>query len=307
LLVFIFTKLSNKNLIVIVGPTAIGKTSLAIGLANKLACEIISADSRQFYREIAIGTAKPSENELNAAPHHFIDNLSIHDEYSAGQFEIDALKCLETLFLKSNYAIVVGGSGMYINAICKGIDLIPSSKEIRGTLNLEYKTNGIKPLQDELKLLDPEHFNYMDIQNPQRLIRALEVCRISGKSYSSFRNNKDKERSFNIIKIGLFNERDILQERINLRVDQMIRDGLLNEIKENRNNSKLNALNTVGYKELFNYLNKQTTLNDAIEEIKRNTRKFAKRQMTWFKKDKEINWFKEPTLEEVHGFIKEKC
>ena len=299
--------MSNKNLIVIVGPTAIGKTSLAIGLANKLACEIISADSRQFYREIAIGTAKPSENELNAAPHHFIDNLSIHDEYSAGQFEIDALKCLETLFLKSNYAIVVGGSGMYINAICKGIDLIPSSKEIRGALNLEYKTNGIKPLQDELKLLDPEHFNNMDTQNPQRLIRALEVCRISGKSYSSFRNNKDKERSFNIIKIGLFNERDILQERINLRVDQMIRDGLLNEIKENRNNSKLNALNTVGYKELFNYLNKQTSLNDAIEEIKRNTRKFAKRQMTWFKKDKEINWFKEPTLEEVHGFIKEKC
>ena len=307
MLVFIFTKLSNKNLIVIVGPTAIGKTSLAIGLANKLACEIISADSRQFYREIAIGTAKPSENELNAAPHHFIDNLSIHDEYSAGQFEIDALECLETLFLKSNYAIVVGGSGMYINAICKGIDLIPSSKEIRGALNLEYKTNGIKPLQDELKLLDPEHFNNMDTQNPQRLIRALEVCRVSGKSYSSFRNNKDKERSFNIIKIGLFNEREILQERINLRVDQMIRDGLLNEIKENRNNSKLNALNTVGYKELFNYLNKQTSLNDAIEEIKRNTRKFAKRQMTWFKKDKEINWFKKPTLEEVHGFIKEKC
>lgn len=307
MLVFIFTKLSNKNLIVIVGPTAIGKTSLAIGLANKLACEIISADSRQFYREIAIGTAKPSENELNAAPHHFIDNLSIHDQYSAGQFEIDALKCLETLFLKSNYAIVVGGSGMYINAICKGIDLIPSSKEIRSALNLEYKTNGIKPLQDELKLLDPEHFNNMDAQNPQRLIRALEVCRISGKSYSSFRNNKDKKRSFNIIKIGLFNDRDILQERINLRVDQMIRDGLLNEIKENRNNSKLNALNTVGYKELFNYLNKQTSLNDAIEEIKRNTRKFAKRQMTWFKKDKEINWFKEPTLEEVHGFIKEKC
>ena len=176
MLVFIFTKLSNKNLIVIVGPTAIGKTSLAIGLANKLACEIISADSRQFYREIAIGTAKPSENELNAAPHHFIDNLSIHDEYSAGQFEIDALKCLETLFLKSNYAIVVGGSGMYINAICKGIDLIPSSKEIRGALNLEYKTNGIKPLQDELKLLDPEHFNNMDTQNPQ--IPALEVIKI---------------------------------------------------------------------------------------------------------------------------------
>ncbi|MFL2570818.1 MAG: tRNA (adenosine(37)-N6)-dimethylallyltransferase MiaA [Parvicellaceae bacterium] len=299
--------MSNKNLIVIVGPTAIGKTSLAIGLANKLACEIISADSRQFYREIAIGTAKPSENELNAAPHHFIDNLSIHDEYSAGQFEIDALKCLETLFLKSNYAIVVGGSGMYINAICKGIDLIPSSKEIRGALNLEYKTNGIKPLQDELKLLDPEHFNNMDTQNPQRLIRALEVCRFSGKSYSSFRNNKDKKRSFNIIKIGLFNEREILHERINLRVDQMIHDGLLNEIKENRNNSKLNALNTVGYKELFNYLNKQTSLNDAIEEIKRNTRKFAKRQMTWFKKDKEINWFKEPKLEEVHGFIKENC
>ena len=297
--------MNNKNLIVIVGPTAIGKTSLAIGLAKKLECEIISADSRQFYREIAIGTAKPSKKELNAAPHHFIDNLSIHDEYSAGQFEIDALKCLEALFLKSNYAIVVGGSGMYINAICKGIDLIPSNKIVRDTLNLEFKTNGIQPLQDELKKLDPEHFNKMDTQNPQRLIRALEVCRISGKSYSSFRNNKDKKRPFNIIKIGLFNEKDILQERINLRVDQMIRDGLLNEIKLHLKNSNLNALNTVGYKELFKYLNKQISLNDAIEEIKRNTRKFAKRQMTWFKKDKEINWFKEPTLKEIDDYIKE--
>jgi tRNA dimethylallyltransferase len=296
--------LNNKNLIVIVGPTAIGKTSLSIDLANKFKCEIISADSRQFYKEISIGTAKPTDIELSQVPHHFINNLSIHDEYSAGKFELDALKCLELLFKQSDYAILVGGSGMYIDAVCKGIDEIPSNKEIRESLNLEFAEYGIKPLQNELKEKDPTHFAKMDIKNPQRLIRALEVCRITGETYSSFRNNKPKNRAFNIIKIGLFADKDVLHQRINLRVDQMMNSGWLNEIKDYSAYSSLNSLNTVGYKELFQYKNQDISLENTIEEIKKNTRKFAKRQMTWFKKDKEIKWFNYLQIGEVYNLIK---
>ena len=298
--------MDNKNLIVIVGPTAIGKTNLSIELAKQLKCEIISADSRQFYKEISIGTAKPTENELSQVPHHFINNLSIHDQYSAGKFELEALKCLEILFKKSDYAILVGGSGMYIDAVCKGIDLIPSNKKIRESLNLEFAEYGIKPLQNELKENDPTHFAKMDIKNPQRLIRALEVCRITGKTYSSFRNNKPKKRAFNIIKIGLFADKEVLHQRINLRVDQMINRGWLNEINDCSAYSSLNSLNTVGYKELFKYLNKEITLDVAIAEIKKNTRKFAKRQLTWFKKDEEINWFNYLELDKVLQLVKNK-
>lgn len=296
--------MSNKNLIVIVGPTAIGKTSLSIELAKELKCEIISADSRQFYREISIGTAKPTKNELIQVNHHFINNLSIHDEYSAGKFELDALKCLEFLFKKSDYAILVGGSGMYIDAVCKGIDLIPSDNKIREILNLEFTEGGIIPLQNELKEKDPVHFNEMDIKNPQRLIRALEVCRSTGKTYSSFRKNKAKKRDFNINKIGLYADKEIIHNRINQRVDQMILDGWLNEINENIKNSNLNALNTVGYKELFRFKNNEISLVNAIKEIKKNTRKFAKRQITWFKKDEEIKWFNISETEKVLKSIK---
>ncbi len=296
--------MSNKNLIVIVGPTAIGKTSLSIELAKELKCEIISADSRQFYKEISIGTAKPTDDELTQVKHHFINNLSIHDEYSAGKFELDALNCLEFLFKKSDYAILIGGSGMYIDAVCKGIDLIPSDNKIRELLNIEFSEGGIIPLQNELKEKDPVHFNEMDIKNPQRLIRALEVCRTTGKTYSSFRKNKAKKRDFNIIKIGLFADKEIIHNRINQRVDLMMQDGWLNEINENIKHSNLNALNTVGYKELFRFKNNEISLVNAIEEIKKNTRKFAKRQMTWFKKDEKIKWFNISETEKVLKSIK---
>lgn len=296
--------MNNKNLIVIVGPTAIGKTNLSIELAKELKCEIISADSRQFYREISIGTAKPSDKELSQVPHHFINNLSIHDEYSAGKFEIDALKCLGILFKKSDYAILVGGSGMYIDAVCKGIDDIPSEKMVREKLNTEYAENGIEQLQSELKMKDPLHYSKMDIKNPQRLIRALEVCRITGETYSSFRNSQPKKRNFNILKIGLFADKEVLHQRINLRVDQMMNSGWLNEINDYSAYSSLNSLNTVGYKELFQYKNQEISLENAIEEIKKNTRKFAKRQMTWFKKDKEIKWFNYLQFDEVGQLIK---
>ena len=296
--------MNNKNLIVIVGPTAIGKTNLSIELAKELKCEIISADSRQFYREISIGTAKPSDKELSQVPHHFINNLSIHDEYSAGKFEIDALKCLGILFKKSDYAILVGGSGMYIDAVCKGIDDIPTEKMVREKLNTEYAENGIEQLQSELKMKDPLHYSKMDIKNPQRLIRALEVCRITGKTYSSFRNSQPKKRNFNILKIGLFADKEVLHQRINLRVDQMMNSGWLNEINDYSAYSSLNSLNTVGYKELFQYKNQEISLENAIEEIKKNTRKFAKRQMTWFKKDKEIKWFNYLQFDEVGQLIK---
>ena len=296
--------MNNKNLIVIVGPTAIGKTNLSIELAKELKCEIISADSRQFYREISIGTAKPSDKELSQVPHHFINNLSIHDEYSAGKFEIDALKCLGILFKKSDYAILVGGSGMYIDAVCKGIDDIPSEKMVREKLNTEYAENGIEQLQSELKMKDPLHYSKMDIKNPQRLIRALEVCRITGETYSSFRNSQPKKRNFNILKIGLFADKEVLHQRINLRVDQMMNSGWLNEINDYSAYSSLNSLNTVGYKELFQYKNQEISLENAIEKIKKNTRKFAKRQMTWFKKDKEIKWFNYLQFDEVGQLIK---
>ena len=296
--------MSNKNLIVIVGPTAIGKTSLSIELAKELKCEIISADSRQFYREISIGTAKPTDDELSQVNHHLINNISIHDEYSAGKFELDVLNCLEFLFKKSDYAILVGGSGMYIDAVCKGIDLIPSDNKIRELLNIEFSENGILPLQEELKEKDPIHFSEMDIKNPQRLIRALEVCRKTGKTYSSFRKNKAKKRDFNIIKIGLFADKEIIHNRINKRVDLMMQYGWLNEVNENLNHFHLNALNTVGYKELFKFMNQEITLEIAVEEIKKNTRKFAKRQMTWFKKDEEIKWFNISETEKVLKSIK---
>ena len=264
---------------------------MSIKLAQNLICDIISADSRQFFKEMSIGTAKPSEKELDSANHHFIDCKSIEEKYSAGQFEKDALTLLDILFSKNKYAIMVGGSGMYIDAVCNGIDEIPSDEKIRAQIISEYTKNGIIPLQEELKNKDIEHYSNMDINNPQRLMRAIEVCRMSGKTYSFFRKQSSKQRPFNIIKIGLTADRELIYSRINKRVDSMIEQGLIEEAQELYPNRNLNALNTVGYKELFKYFDGELSKDEAIEEIKKNTRRFAKRQQTWFNKDKEIEWF----------------
>jgi tRNA dimethylallyltransferase len=281
----------NKILISIVGPTAIGKTSLAIELAKHYKTEIISADSRQFYKEMNIGTAVPSKVELSTAKHHFIQHKSIHDPYSVGDFERDATKLLTELFKKYDVVVIVGGSGLYVDAVTKGLDNFPSvAPEIRENLNKELQTKGVTALQEQLKSLDFEYYNKVDIQNPHRLIRALEICISTGKPYSSFLNNKKNNRPFKILSIGINADRKIIYDRINQRVDLMIENGLINEVKKLIDYKHLNALQTVGYKELFNYFDGIWDLDFAIAEIKKNTRRFAKRQLTWFKKTEDIIW-----------------
>lgn len=294
----------NKHLIVIVGPTAIGKTSLSIKLAKHYNCPILSADSRQFFKEIAIGTAKPTKEEMDDVKHYFIDSLSIHDEYNVGKFEKDAIATLKEVFQSNDVAIMVGGSGLYVDAVCKGIDDIPKDEKIRKELIKELEEKGIEALQEELKEKDPEHYKKMNIHNPQRLIRALEVCRVSGKPYSSFRQNKAKERDFIIHKIGLNTDRYIVYSNINKRVDIMMGQGLLEEVRSVYPYKDLNSLNTVGYKELFNYLDRKTSLSEAVELIKKNTRNFAKRQLTWFRKDESTKWFNpESSIVEVTNYL----
>ena len=295
-----------KNLIVIVGPTGIGKTSLSIEIAKHFNCDIISADSRQFFKEMAIGTAKPTTAELAEAPHHFISNKSIDQKYSAGTFEIDAIAKLKELHKTNDVAILVGGSGLYVNAVCDGIDDIPFDLEIREQLNKELEEFGAKPLREELKQKDPEHYARMNTKNPQRLVRAIEVCRITGKTYSSFRKNTVKKRDFNIIKIGLNADREVVYNRINKRVDLMMEAGLLDEVKSLEKNKDLNALNTVGYKELFAYLDNEKTLEEAVNLIKQHTRNFAKRQLTWFKKDQITNWFEPNKLNDILNYLDTK-
>ncbi len=290
----------KKHLIVIVGPTAIGKTALSIELAKHFECEILSADSRQFFKELSIGTAKPDENEMNGIPHHFIGHISIEDEYNVGKFENDAIEKLEVLFSRNDIAILVGGSGLYVDAVCKGIDDIPKDDNIRVQLNQELEQKGIEVLQEELRQLDPEHYQSMNIQNPQRLIRALEVCRATGKTYTSFRKNTIKKRPFQIHKIGLTTERPKMYENINKRVEIMMEKGLLEEVKSVQEFQHLNSLNTVGYKELFSYLNGEISLAEAVDLIQKNTRNFAKRQITWFKRDKNTQWFE---ISEKHNII----
>ncbi|MBT4776208.1 MAG: tRNA (adenosine(37)-N6)-dimethylallyltransferase MiaA [Crocinitomicaceae bacterium] len=292
-----------NHLISIVGPTAIGKTEFAVKIAKQFNCEIISADSRQFYKEMSIGTAKPTEIEMKGIPHHLIDFLSVDEPYSVGKFEQDVLSLLEQLYSTNNVAIMTGGSGLYINAVHNGIDDIPSNELVRQEVISEYKKKGIKILQDELKNRDPAHYKLMDIDNPQRLIRAVEVCRLTGKPYSSFRTKPKLIRPFNIIKIGLFEEREIIYARINQRVDQMIEYGLVDEVKNLQTKMKLNALQTVGYRELFEFFEGKCSLEKAIDKIKINTRRFAKRQMTWFKKDTDIQWFNTSNQTDVVKFI----
>ena len=282
----------KKYVIAVVGTTAIGKTALAIKLAKMYNAEIISADSRQFFKELSIGTAVPSKEELAAVPHHFIQNLSIFDSYSVGHFERDALQKIEELHKKNNVVILVGGSGLYLKAVLKGLDYFPDvDKQIRSDLIEELNTKGIYSLQKKLKQLDEVSFNTIAIDNPQRIIRALEICIGSGKKYSSFLNKDKGKRKFTAINIGLTAERQTIYDRINKRVDLMVATGLIDEAKSVYPYKHLNALQTVGYRELFSFFDGEIDKEFAISEIKKNTRRFAKRQITWFKKQEDIKWF----------------
>ncbi|MGB3773965.1 MAG: tRNA (adenosine(37)-N6)-dimethylallyltransferase MiaA [Leeuwenhoekiella sp.] len=282
----------NNFLIVVVGPTAIGKTSLAIALAKHYGTEIISADSRQFYKEMKIGTAVPSEEELNQAKHNFIQHISVNESYSVGHFEEDALNCLDKIFQNNSTAIMVGGSGLYVKAVLEGLDHLPKVDDTT-RLELQQKMNeeGLDALTAMLKIRDPKQYDKIDLSNPQRVIRALEVCVYTGKPYSEFLNKDKPKRNFNYVKVGLTADRDIIYDRINKRVELMFEKGLKNEVKNLVDKRHLNALNTVGYKELFTHFEGKLTEKEAISEIQKNTRRFAKRQLTWYRKDESIHWF----------------
>jgi tRNA dimethylallyltransferase len=282
----------TKTLIAIVGPTAVGKTAVSILLAEKLHTEIVSADSRQFYREMEIGTAKPSAEELKKATHHFINTLYIDDDYSVGNYEIDALQCLEELFKTHDKVLLTGGSGLFVKAVCEGLDKLPSGdKGIREHYENLYKEKGLEPLQIELLDKDRNYFDAVDKQNPRRLIRALEVINLTGKPYSEFRKRKPAERNFEVVKIGLNVDKELLRKRIDQRVDEMLGTGWLEECKRLYPYRHLNSLKTVGYTELFDFIEGKTDWETTVTNIKTNTWHYAKRQLTWFKKDKEIQWF----------------
>ncbi len=303
-----------KHLITIVGPTAIGKTALSIQLAQHFGCEIVSCDSRQFYQEMSIGTAVPTADELAAAPHHFIHNQSIFKRYTVGDFEKEAIAKLDDLFAHNEFAILVGGSGLYVDAVLKGFDDFPEIPfAVRKTVTEHYEQNGMEYLQQQLQQLDFAYYEKLSIenpqtfQNPQRMMRFVEVCLGTGMPYSSFLNRKENERSFTPIVIGLEAERSVLYDRINRRVDLMMAAGLLEEAKTLLPNKDLNALQTVGYRELFDYFDHKTSLSEAIEEIKKNTRRFAKRQMTWFKRKEYTQWFDFKTdTKEIIQYIETK-
>lgn len=303
-----FSKLQKPLVIAICGPTAVGKTSLSIELAKELGTEILSFDSRQFFKELNIGTAKPSKEELNAVPHHFINNKTIQEEYNASKFEQEALQFLDDYFEKNKLAILVGGSGMYINALLDGFDKdLPSADpEIRKELNLLFETEGISALQELLAELDPVHFHNIDQHNPKRLLRAIEVCQLTNKPYSSFRKGEKQERVFDAIKIGLDRPREELYKRINWRVDLMIEEGLEEEVSSLLPFKDHNALKTVGYKEWWPYFEQKTSKKEVVEKIKVNSRRYAKRQLTWFKKDEEITWFNPSDKLEVLAYIRNR-
>ncbi|MCR5315642.1 MAG: tRNA (adenosine(37)-N6)-dimethylallyltransferase MiaA [Bacteroidaceae bacterium] len=281
----------NNTLVVLLGPTAVGKTELSIRLAKLLSCDIISADSRQIYQDIDIGTAKPTKEEQEAVKHHFIDILPLTEYYSAAQYESDVLNLLEQQFQKNSLALMVGGSMMYIDAVTKGIDDIPTiDDETREMMRQKFETEGLDALSAELKLLDPEYYELVDKKNHKRIVHALEICYQTGHTYTSFRKNQTKERPFRIVKVGLRRERENLFSRINARVDQMMKQGLMDEVRKVYPLRELNALNTVGYKELFKVLDGEWELRMAVERMKKNTRVYAKKQMTWFAHDEEIHW-----------------
>jgi tRNA dimethylallyltransferase len=299
---------NTKYLIVVAGPTASGKTALAIELAQYFEAEILSCDSRQFFKETNIGTAKPNAKELAAAVHHFVDCLSIEEEYNIGDYERDVLAFLEHYYQKNNIAIMVGGSGMYIRAVCEGLDVYPTvDKNIRLELNQLLEEKGIEALQEELSVADPVYYSKVDILNPHRLIRALEIFRGTGKPFSSFQGKGKVKRPFEVIKLGLNWERAELYDRINRRVDLMLKAGLLEEVKALYPQRTLNALQTVGYREFFDYFDEKISLEEAIELVKRNTRRYAKRQLTWLRKETNLHWIKAGiSTAEVINFVKTK-
>ncbi len=294
-----------KNiLIVLLGPTGVGKTDISINLAGRFNCEIISADSRQFFREMKIGTAVPTDNQLNTINHHFIRFKSVEDYYSSSLFERDVINLLPTLFSKNNFVLMSGGSGMYIDAVCRGIDDIPDvDPEVRDRYIRRYEEDGIEGLRAALKILDPEHYSKVDLKNHKRIMRALEICETSGRPYSSFLKKNKREREFGIIKIGLERTREDLYNRINMRVDAMIDTGLEDEARNLYKYKNLNAMNCVGYREFFDYFDSIITRDKAIELIKRNSRRYAKRQITWWGKDPDIKWFHPDQILEIIEYV----
>ena len=295
----------EKILIVIIGPTAIGKTSLAIEVAQRLNTEIISADSRQFYEKLKIGVAAPTEEELKAAKHYFIGHLKLDQYYNVSRFENEVIHFLDLFFRDHDTAVMVGGSGLYIDAVCEGIDELPDPDEqLRAGLKDRIEKEGLDSLKVQLEKLDPEYYQVVDLNNPNRIMRALEVCLQTGKTFTSQRIKQDKSRNFRIIKIGLDRPREELFPIIEQRVDNMIEAGLVEEVKSLVDFRELNSLNSVGYKEIFKYLDGEYSLNTAIEKIKTNTRRYAKRQLTWFKRDKAINWFHPDEKKEIFNFLK---
>ncbi len=294
----------SKNLIVIAGPTASGKTGVAITLAKYFQTEIISADSRQFYKEIPIGTAAPTNAQLAEVKHHFVGHLSVKDDYNVSRFEQEVLQLLDELFLTKDFVVMVGGSGLYLDAVCKGIDDLPDPDEnIRKELDKLFEEKGVGALQEKLKSLDPVYFEQVDLNNPKRLMRAIEVCLQTGKPYSELRRNQPKERDFQTIKIGMDVPRNVLIERIAGRTREMMEKGWLEEARKVYPLRKYNALNTVGYKELFRYFDGVWDLDTAVEKIITNTRRYARRQMTWFRKDKDIVWFAPEDIDGMIGFV----
>ncbi|WP_257669622.1 tRNA (adenosine(37)-N6)-dimethylallyltransferase MiaA [Parapedobacter tibetensis] len=294
----------RKTLVCIVGPTAIGKTAVGIELAQGFGTVVLSADSRQFYREMNIGTAKPSQEELTVVPHYFIDSLSIADDYSAGDFERDALIVLEAMFAWHDVVILVGGSGLFVDAVCRGLDDLPGPMPgVRERLNELHKDQGLEYMQDMLQRIDPIYYSEVDIHNPQRVIRALEVYESTGKPFSHFRQQKRAQRDFDILKIGLEMDRQLLYERINSRVDAMMEAGLLEEVKTLLPYRHRPPLLTVGYAELFDYLDGTYTLERAVDKIKQNTRRYAKRQFTWFRKDTSTHWFNPDDVSNIIEWI----
>lgn len=294
----------DKTLIVITGPTAVGKTRLCLDIAKHFGIPIINADSRQIYKELRIGTAKPTAEEMQEVKHYFVGTLSLEDYYSASLYEQQVLTLLDTLFKDSDYALMAGGSMMYIDAVCDGIDDIPTiDNETRQTMKQRLKEEGLERLCEELQRLDPEYYEIVDRQNPKRVVHALEICTMTGHTYTSYRKREKKVRPFRIVKIGLNREREELYNRINVRVNQMMQQGLLKEATEMYPRRDLNALNTVGYKELFDYIEGRWSLEEAVERIKGNTRRYARKQLTWYKKDPQIKWFHPDQQQDIINYI----
>lgn len=298
--------MAEKSLIVLVGPTGVGKTETSLALAEHFHAPILNADSRQIYKGMTVGTAAPTLEERSRAEHHFVQFLNPGDYYSAAQFELDAMALLGDLFQKHDYVLLSGGSMMYIDAVCHGIDDIPTVDDVTRKMMLErYEKEGLEPLVQELRVLDPEYYQIVDLKNPKRVIHALEICYMTGKTYSSFRTNTKKQRPFHIVKVGLRREREVLYDRINRRVTKMIQEGLEDEVRALLPFRHTNSLNTVGYKEMFAYFDGKMSLEEAADKIRQNSRIYSRKQMTWFKRDNQIKWFEPEQLGDIIAYISE--